>query len=88
MAAALPIIGYGLIFNVLLCIPGVIMLLWGIYGWVFEPADDPDKPHGHGHDGHEGGHDGDGGGGHAELPAAADESGGGTAAASEEAPVG
>ena len=89
LAVGLPIIGYGLIFNLLLCIPGAIVLLWAVYGWVFEPADDLDKPHGHGHDAHELGDGGDGGGAHAELPAGE----GGDAVtsgaeASEEAPVG
>ena len=47
LAAGLPIIGYGLIYNRLLCIPGAIITIFGIFGWVFEPADDPDAAHGH-----------------------------------------
>jgi cytochrome c oxidase subunit 1 len=80
---SLPIIGYGLIFNFLICIPGAILLLWGVYGWVFEPADDPDVPHGHGNEHHGGDGDGDG---HAELTAAG--SSPTTGAVTEEAPVG
>ena len=67
---ALPIIGYGLIYNRILCIPGAVLLLWAVYGWVFEPADDPDLPHGHGHHdalGH-GGDDDDGAHDARELP--------------------
>ena len=36
-----------LIFNLLLTIPGAILLLGGVYGWVMEPPDDPNKAHGH-----------------------------------------
>ena len=65
LAAGLPIIGYGLIYNLWLCVPGVLLVVAGAYGWVVEPADDPDVPHGHGHgdDGHgdDGHDDGDGG---------------------------
>ncbi|MDY7104585.1 MAG: cytochrome c oxidase subunit I [Actinomycetota bacterium] len=50
LAAGLPIIGYGLIFNLWLCVPGALITLLGIYGWGFEPADDPDG--GHDHDDH------------------------------------
>jgi cytochrome c oxidase subunit 1 len=81
----LPIVGYGIIFNVLICIPGAALVLWAVYGWVFEPADDPDVPHGHGHDAHGG--DGSGNG-HAALDAPADEPALNAGAATEEAPVG
>ncbi len=47
VALGLPLIGYGLIFNLLLTIPGAILLLGGVYGWVMEPPDDPNKAHGH-----------------------------------------
>jgi cytochrome c oxidase subunit 1 len=48
LAAGLPIIAYGLIYNLLLCALGGLFVLVGAYGWVFEPADDPDAGHGHG----------------------------------------
>ena len=58
MAFSLPLIGYGLIFNLgIAAVGGVIALLAG-YAWGMEPADDPEAAHGHGHD--DGGHD-DGG---------------------------
>ena len=47
LASGLPFIGWGLIFNLWICVPGAVLLLVGIYGWVFEPADDPDAAHGH-----------------------------------------
>ncbi|MDH3707628.1 MAG: cytochrome c oxidase subunit 4, partial [Acidimicrobiia bacterium] len=47
VAAGLPIIGYGLIYNLWLCVLGGLILGTGVYGWVFEPADDPDAHHGH-----------------------------------------
>ncbi len=37
----LPIIGYGLIYNLWLCVLGGLFVLGGLYGWVFEPVDDP-----------------------------------------------
>lgn len=40
-----PIIGYALIFNLLLAIPGGILVLAGLFGWAMEPADDPEKHH-------------------------------------------
>ena len=45
VAAGLPIIGYALIFNLLLAIPGGILVLAGLFGWAMEPADDPEKHH-------------------------------------------
>ena len=60
LAAGLPIIGYGVIFNRLIAIPGVLLFLFGIYGWAFEPATEPGDHEGdHGHDDH-GGDDHDG----------------------------
>lgn len=44
-AIGLPIIGYGLIYNLWLCGFGGLLLLAGIFGWVFEPVDDPDAGH-------------------------------------------
>jgi cytochrome c oxidase subunit 1 len=73
LSAGLPLIGYGLIFNLgIAAVGGVIVLLAG-YAWGMEPADDPEAAHGHGHgdhgaNGHDGGdgHDGDGDGAAAE----------------------
>ncbi len=57
LAAGLPFIGYGLIYNLWLCVLGGLLVAAGSFGWVFEPADDPDAHHG-GHDDH-GDHDDD-----------------------------
>jgi cytochrome c oxidase subunit 1 len=46
VALGLPLIGYAVIFNLLLAIPGAILVLGGVYGWVMEPPDDPNKAHG------------------------------------------
>jgi cytochrome c oxidase subunit 1 len=45
IAAGLPIIGYGIIYNLWLCVPGGIITLAGIFGFVLEPPDDPDAHH-------------------------------------------
>jgi cytochrome c oxidase subunit 1 len=47
IAAGLPIIGYGVIYSLWLCIPGGILVLAGIYGFAMEPPDDPDAHHDH-----------------------------------------
>ncbi len=60
LAIGLPIIGYGLIFNLWLCMVGGAIVLGAIYGWIMEPTDDPDTAHGP--DGHDDDHDGDGDG--------------------------
>ncbi|HJM29189.1 MAG TPA: cytochrome c oxidase subunit I [Acidimicrobiales bacterium] len=52
-ASGLPIIGYGLVYSLWLCIVGGLLILGGLYGWVFEPVDDPNAEGDH-HD-----HDGD-----------------------------
>jgi cytochrome c oxidase subunit 1 len=58
-ALGLPLIGYGLIFNLGLAVVGGLVVLIGAFGWGYEPADDPEAGHGpHGHDGHDDGHDG------------------------------
>jgi cytochrome c oxidase subunit I len=59
LAAGLPIIAYGLIFNLgLAAVGGLIVVIAG-FGWGYEPADDPEAHHGpHGHEGHDDGHDG------------------------------
>jgi cytochrome c oxidase subunit I len=56
MALGLPIIGYGLIFNLGFAVLGGLIVIIGGFGWGYEPADDPEAHHGHG----PGGHDGDG----------------------------
>ena len=54
LAMAIPIVGYGVIFNLWLTIPGVLFMMAALFGWAQEPADDLDLPHGshdeHGHD--------------------------------------
>ena len=53
MAFSIPIVGYGVIFNLWLVIPGIVLLMGSLYGWALEPADDLDiDDHGHdpGHD--------------------------------------
>ena len=57
VAVGLPLIGYGLIFNLWLCVLGGALTGLGMYSWALEPVDDPDADHGH--DDH---HDDDGGG--------------------------
>mgnify|MGYP001999573277 FL=1 len=60
LAAGLPLIGLGLLYNLWICVPGTLLVLVSIYAWVFEPPDDPDGPFGHGHDEGDGGsHDED-----------------------------
>ena len=49
LAAGLPFIGFGLMYTLWFCVLGGALVLMGIYGWIFEPVDDPDGPHGHGH---------------------------------------
>ncbi len=50
LAAGLPLIAYGLIFNLAISAVGGAMALAGFVGWALEPADDIDLPP-HGHDG-------------------------------------
>jgi cytochrome c oxidase subunit 1 len=52
LAAGLPFIGYGLIFNLWLCVIGGALVGLAIYSWALEPVDDPDADHGHGPDDH------------------------------------
>ncbi|MDH3292986.1 MAG: cytochrome c oxidase subunit I [Acidimicrobiia bacterium] len=42
LAAGLPITGYGIIFNLWLAIPGIILTVLALWGWALEPADDLD----------------------------------------------
>ncbi|HEX6423392.1 MAG TPA: cytochrome c oxidase subunit I [Acidimicrobiales bacterium] len=58
-ALGLPLIAYGLIFNLGLAVVGGLVVLIGAFGWGYEPADDPEAGHGHhGRDGHDDGHGG------------------------------
>jgi len=71
LAVGLPLIGYGLIFNLWLCVIGGLIAAIALYSWALEPVDDPDADHGHDdHGGH--GSDGDGGGAAHEGSDAAD----------------
>jgi cytochrome c oxidase subunit 1 len=56
LALSFPLIGYGLIFNMVLAAIGVAVLLGSMVGWALEPPDDEDLPP-HGPDDHD---DGDG----------------------------
>jgi cytochrome c oxidase subunit 1 len=47
LAAGFPFIGFGLMYTLWLCVPGAVLMLMAIYGWIFEPTDDPDGPQGH-----------------------------------------
>ena len=47
LAVGLPLVGYGLIFNLWWAVPGALITIMGIFGWVMEPADDPDGGHEH-----------------------------------------
>ncbi len=57
----MPLIGFGLIYNLWIAGIGLLLLVGSMFGWTLEPATDPDAGHGHGHDGH-GDHDDDHGG--------------------------
>ncbi len=72
LAAGLPFIAWGLIFNLGFTVFGGALALAGFVGWALEPADDPDAAHGHGPDDHgpdEPSPDGDEDGAEAELEA-------------------
>jgi cytochrome c oxidase subunit 1 len=47
IACGFPLIGYGLIFNLWWALPGALIVIAGVYGWIMEPADDPDAGHEH-----------------------------------------
>jgi cytochrome c oxidase subunit 1 len=57
LAAGLPLIGYGLIFNLGIAVAGALIVLLAGFGWGYEPADDPEAHHGPHGDGHGPGHD-------------------------------
>jgi cytochrome c oxidase subunit 1 len=66
LAIGLPLIGYGLIFNLWLCVIGGALTGLAMYSWALEPVDDPDADHGH-DDHHDDGGDDDGGDDQAEA---------------------
>jgi cytochrome c oxidase subunit 1 len=50
LACGLPLIGYGVIFNLWWALPGALIVIAALYGWIMEPADDPGAAE-HGHEG-------------------------------------
>jgi cytochrome c oxidase subunit 1 len=50
LAAGLPFVAWGLIFNLWLCLVGGLLIVGSIYGWVLEPSTAPEDGHGHGDD--------------------------------------
>ena len=53
LAFGMPIVAYGLIFSLWLCLIGGLIMGAAIFGWVMEPPDDPDAAHAdHGPDDH------------------------------------
>lgn len=56
LALALPIVGYGVIYNLWIALPGVVLTMISLWGWALEPADDLDLDDHH-HDDHTGGSD-------------------------------
>ena len=53
LALSMPIISYGLIYSLWLCIPGGMLMVYSMVGWMFEHPDDPNAAHDdHGHDDH------------------------------------
>jgi hypothetical protein len=56
LAAALPIIAYGLIFNLGIAAAGGVLVILAGFGLGYEPSDDPEAHHGPHGDGHENGH--------------------------------
>jgi len=51
LAVGLPLIGYGLIFNLWLCVLGGLLTAGSMYAWALEPEDDPNAAHEHHDDG-------------------------------------
>ncbi|MCX7619985.1 MAG: cytochrome c oxidase subunit I [Acidimicrobiales bacterium] len=46
LAFGIPIIAYGLLFSLWLCLLGALIVVTAIFGWAFEPPDDPEAAHG------------------------------------------
>ncbi len=83
LAAAMPLIGLGIIYNLWMAGIGLVLLLGSMFGWSLEPPTDPNAGHDHDHQDHDG--DGD------DDAAASSEADGDDAAeadSTEEAPVG
>lgn len=59
LALGMPLIGYGIIFNLWLCVLGGLLTGGAIYAWILEPVDDPDAGHGHDDDHSDDDDDGD-----------------------------
>ena len=55
VAVGLPLIGYGLIFNLWLALVGALLTIASLYSWAMEPVDDPDAAHDHHEEHHEAG---------------------------------
>ena len=47
LALSMPIIAYGLIYSLWLCIPGGMLMVYSMVGWMFEHPDDPNAAHDH-----------------------------------------
>jgi cytochrome c oxidase subunit 1 len=62
LALGLPLVGYGLIFNLGIAAVGGVVIVLAAFAWGFEPADDPETHAVHGHDDHGDGHGPDGSG--------------------------
>jgi cytochrome c oxidase subunit I len=86
LAAALPMIAYGLIFNLGIAIVGGVLVILAGFGLGYEPSDDPEAhgPHGPSGDGHDDGH-AHAGDGHEDAPESESESDAGAGAAGGEA---
>ena len=65
LSAGMPLIGFGLIYNLWIAGIGLLLLVGSMFGWCLEPPTDPDAGHGHHDDhgphgeGHDDDHDGD-----------------------------
>ena len=53
VAIGLPLIGYGLIFNLWLALIGALLTIASLYSWALEPVDDPDAAHDHHEEDHQ-----------------------------------
>jgi cytochrome c oxidase subunit 1 len=89
LAVALPIIAYGLIFNLGIAAAGGVLVLLAGFGFGYEPSDDPEAhgPHGPSGDGHDDGH-AQAGDGHEDEPESETDARAGPAAGGEAEAVG
>ena len=53
VAFGLVIVGYGMIFSLVMAAVGGFILFASVYGWAFEPSDDEDLLIAQGHDSHQ-----------------------------------